>query len=309
MEQVESRRSLGEIIAGRRGDIEQGWLDRVRSEVGDRGLEASELRDAVPDYLDRLAESLRQSDNGNGNQEGEAVWADVAVEHGKTRVRQGFDIQQVVHEFVLLRKVLVDVAREEGILSDGRQQDRLVDLIEAAIAVAIKSYAESRDYQVRRKRAEDIGFITHELRNPLTTAMAAASQLRRAGLVPTQERLFQIIERNHKRLRDLIDNFLVHQRFEAEQGDPRPLPARLQSIVMDAIADARVTAEAKGIGLQVRMDFDPATIVEIDPQMTVSAIQNVVDNGVKYTDKGRVEVSIEDRSSEFIIHVRDCCGG
>ena len=67
---------------------------------------------------------------------GSSMWAQVAMEHSVTRVRLGFDIQQLVHEFILLRRVLVHFARSEGLITDDHQVDRLADYIEAAISIA-----------------------------------------------------------------------------------------------------------------------------------------------------------------------------
>ena len=41
----------------------------------------------------------------------------------------------------------------------------------------------------------------------------------------------------------------------------------------------------------------------------VSAIQNLADNAVKFTDHGRVEIMLERRGDQAVIHVRDNCPG
>jgi signal transduction histidine kinase len=41
----------------------------------------------------------------------------------------------------------------------------------------------------------------------------------------------------------------------------------------------------------------------------MSAIQNLADNAVKFTDAGRVEITLEGRGAEAVIHVRDSCPG
>jgi len=46
-----------------------------------------------------------------------------------------------------------------------------------------------------------------------------------------------------------------------------------------------------------------------DSQLMMSAIQNLADNAVKFTDDGRVEIVLESRGDEAVIHVRDNCPG
>src|SRR5262245_37150568 len=164
----EHRSRLADAIERRLQVIEHRWLDRVEAEVVDSGhhIEPTALRDAIGEYLASLAKAL----HGEGSVEsgGTTAWADVAREHALTRVRQGFDVGQLVREFILLRRVLFEVIREEDLLSSDRRGEHLADLVEAAIATSVRSYVESRDVAERRSQAEHIGFVTHELRNPLS---------------------------------------------------------------------------------------------------------------------------------------------
>jgi signal transduction histidine kinase len=43
--------------------------------------------------------------------------------------------------------------------------------------------------------------------------------------------------------------------------------------------------------------------------LTRSAVQNLLENAVKYTDEGEVRLQVEDRQDELVIHVRDNCHG
>ena len=167
------RHQLAEVLVRRSHDIERRWLRQVRRELGRHDVSRADLRDSMPEYLTRLADGLREIDNPDAP--GRPAWEPVAREHAETRVRLGFDIDLVVREFIILRQILFEVIEEEGMLLDIRQSGRIADLIEGAIQAAVKSYVESRDLEARRRQAEHIGFIAHELRNPLTSAMRARS--------------------------------------------------------------------------------------------------------------------------------------
>ena len=106
-------------------------------------------------------------------------WSKVAREHGVTRVRIGFDIGQLVHEFVVLRHVIHAVAAERGLTLTGPTAI-LADILDAAIAAAVQAYVEARDHETKRTQAEHVAFLTHELRNPLGMATLTVSQLRRS---------------------------------------------------------------------------------------------------------------------------------
>lgn len=242
----ESTRALGQIIRASALDIEQRWLRRVQQDVA-RGpdIELTHLRDGIPDYLTALADLL--SDSG-GDVNGAAIWSRVAREHGITRVRIGFDIDQLIYEFVALRQVIRAVAAEHGI-STAATEGVLTDLIEAAIADAVRAYVQARDYAMRRTQAEHIGFVTHELRNPLATAMQAA-ELLHDHAAPQQARALDALDRSHRRLTELIDGVLNTERLEAGKVAPRRVEVREGELLDQATEAARKAARDKGLAFE-----------------------------------------------------------
>lgn len=295
---------LGQAIDRRRSDIERRWLARVRADIAPGSdVELTQLRDGMPAYLESLVELLCAPDTERATAI-DTRWAAIAREHGVTRVRIGFDITQLIHEFIVLRHIISDVAVEEGL---GRRcvLGLLSDLLDGAITASVRAYVDARDYDARRREAENVGFLTHELRNPLSNAMLAATQLR-YDAPPAVVPLLDALDRGHQRLVALIDGVLLTQKLESGVVVPRPFDAKLADIVESAVEAARSSAAAKHLDLRVeRMD----AIVHVDPELTRSAVQNLVDNAVKYTDHGRVEVTIDDQPTDFTIHVRDSCGG
>jgi signal transduction histidine kinase len=302
------RSELAATIELRLHDIEHRWLERVRQELLTDGdsIATTDLKDAMGEYLCALAKAIR----GDATIEagGGAAWADVAREHGLTRVRLGFDIGQLVNEFILLRKSMVEIAREEHLVVNDGQGERLADLIDAAIAVSVKSYVESRDIATRRQQAEHVGFLTHELRNPLATASMAASRLRRRPeLIAAEGKTLDMLERGLARLRDLIDKVLLTERFEAQEMECRPVDTNLGRIIPEAIRAAQFEAGQKGVTFVA--EYDPELLVHVDPGLTSSALQNIVDNAVKFTDEGRIDLTVESGSSEVIVRIQDDCDG
>lgn len=267
------------------------------------GIEPTQLRDGIPDYLAALSEALRgQAEAGVT---GATIWAKIAREHGITRVRIGFDIDQLVQEFVALRHVIREVASEHGVPTDGSEAV-LADLIDAAIAEAVRAYVHARDYETRRVQAEHIGFLTHELRNPLTAATSAAEVLRQEAS-PDQTRWLNALDRSHRRLMELIDGVLDTERLVAGSIEPKLVDAREGEILDRATEAARAVADRKGLLFGVRCK--PERRIRVDPDLTRSAIQNLADNAVKYTDAGAVEIGVDDTETTWSVHVRDSCNG
>jgi signal transduction histidine kinase len=302
------RRALAAAIERHQSEIINRWLDQVRKDVEKAGhkVSPSELRDGIGDYLNNLADGLRNSESPEIG--GTDAWKRVATEHALTRVRLGFDIDQLVHEFVILRRVAQQIAIDP---SDGVQIGMLADLIDAAIATSVKSYVESRDFRTRKQEEEHLGFITHELRNPLTTASLAASQLRKdPGLNQRSLRVLDLLEHGLRRTKELIEQALLAGKLEAGQAQPIIEDLRAADVIEEGLTAARAEARKKGLSLEAK--FDREIFVRADAKLLGSAIQNLADNAVKFTDHGRVEVTLERRgeeTGEAVIHVRDNCPG
>lgn len=297
----ERREHLADLIMDRSDEIERRWSARIKAGLGDRELSPTELRNSMPEYLVRLAEGLRQAESVEAG--GTSSWDNVARGHAEQRVRLGFDIDQLVHEFIVLRQVLFGVIEEHGAMVDLRQAGRLADLVEGAIAAAVKSYVDSRDYESRRKEAEHIGFITHELRNPLTTALLGIQQLlRKPENSSAEAQTLDVVNRNLLRLSELIEGVLIVEKG-AHALQPEPTVMTLGQLLDQPLAAAKLAAECKGLHLETR--FDPEVVVHVDPRLSVSAIDNVIRNAIKFTDSGEVEVVAEDNANDVVVHVRD----
>lgn len=303
----DNRAALADVVANRRHDIETRWARKVQEEGARDGKTIIELREAVGEYLVRLSHALHDEESIEAS--GTDVWSAVAREHALTHAHLGVDIDQVVRAFILLRRTLFEVAQEEHLIVDGKHSEILADLIDAAIGSSVKSYTESRDLAARRQQAENIGFLTHELRNPLSTATMAATFLRRKPEIAAAEtKTLDMLDRSLRRIKDHIEGMLLTQRLDAHEMECRPVDISLDKIMAEATRAAELEAGQKGIGFTVR--YDPGIRLYVDPGLTTSALQNVVDNAVKFTDHGRVSVTADSSDvSEVVIHVHDNCDG
>jgi signal transduction histidine kinase len=302
---VHVARRLGRLIKAELPEIERRWLERVQRDVGHaQGVELTQLRDGIPDYLAAMVQLLCEGDVDLLNDRAKSAWVGVAREHGITRVRIGFDISQLVHEFIVLRQVIGELAERDRELATAK--DLIADIVEAAIGAAVQAYVEARDIEARRAQAENIGFLTHELRNPLTVAMMTSSKLRHRTQ-PETAPLVDALQRNLGRLSELIDSVLLTETGEAGKVVPKPADVELAPLIEGALEAARKVAEGKQVELHAH--YDPQLTARLDPGLTRSAIANLADNAVKYTDAGEVEVDVDARSDQIIVSVRDSCPG
>ena len=140
-------------------------------------LPRSELMDQMPAFVVEIIAAL------NPDTAPQPTASDNAEEHGAQRLRLGFDVGEVVREYGLLHECIVDLAEQAGLTLTVHEQRVVAKWLNAGIADAVAQYGKQRDLELQRQASEHLGFIAHELRNPMSAAMLAFRRLKtgRAG--------------------------------------------------------------------------------------------------------------------------------
>src|SRR5690349_11073697 len=86
-----------EIIRSRHHEIVELWLEAATNAASARGVTQVALRNVMPDYLSALAELL-----DSGRLEASERVRERLDSHVSTRIRQGFDLAEIVNELTLL---------------------------------------------------------------------------------------------------------------------------------------------------------------------------------------------------------------
>jgi two-component system sensor histidine kinase SenX3 len=128
--------------------------------------------------------------------------------------------------------------------------------------------------------------VSHELKTPIgaleVLAETLASETDPAVTRPLAERMVKEAERLARIVDDLLDLSLIET-----QEAPNRTPVPLEVLVDDAVDRLRPMAAAGGIDLRCSISNGTATVV-CDRRQVVSAIANLIDNAVKYSEPGSV---------------------
>jgi signal transduction histidine kinase len=296
---------LADAIERSQNEIEERWLARIRVDANATHADLTDLKDGVGRYLQRIAQSFRDP---HIDHSGTEAWNDLATEHALNRVRLGFDVEQLMHELVLLRRTLTEVLREQGFTPSGSLMERILEVIDTATAASVKRYVQARDYAARRQRAEHLGFLAHQVRSPISGALLALGHARRhqsepEKLAPSLARVERSLDRVHK----LIDEALLIESFDANAIQPTFVDSTIGDVLEDLVASAQDAAARKR--LVFRADYDPAATLRTDPKLLRTALEHVIENAIKYTDDGEVSFIVQEAQDRFEFHVHDNCQG
>jgi PAS domain S-box-containing protein len=158
---------------------------------------------------------------------------------------------------------------------------------------------------------EFVNTVSHELRTPLASIKQRIFAIKgKAGKKSPAEQaeFIDLTERNVDRLAHLVNNILDYQKLSAGKYDFKPGECDISELAKDVEKEMLPLAENKGLKLSTRIAKDLPKM-KIDCDMIVQVLMNLVDNAIKYTDKGSVEIIAEKTRDEVRVSVKDTGGG
>jgi two-component system phosphate regulon sensor histidine kinase PhoR len=174
-----------------------------------------------------------------------------------------------------------------------------------AVLVVLFDVTEVRRLETVRK--DFVANVSHELRTPIAAVMSAAETLRTAARTdPAAAGSFvEIIERNARRLGDLVQDLLDLSRIESKEF-------RLASDTLDLAGVVARTLEfheerATGKRMQMSAALPPALpAVRGDATALERVLSNLIDNAIKYCPEGAaIVVAAEDLGGKLRVAVSD----
>jgi len=159
--------------------------------------------------------------------------------------------------------------------------------------------------QLENVRRDFVANVYHELKTPVTAIKGYAETLL-DGAIDDREnskKFIEIIKNQADRLTALVEDLLTLSRIEFGDIKIEKKEILLDEIVNSVFQILGDKADKKDIHLQ--KDIPPRTIIQADKHRLMQIMINLVDNGIKFTEKGFVKVVFFTKNSKGIISVED----
>ncbi|HKI36383.1 MAG TPA: ATP-binding protein, partial [Gemmataceae bacterium] len=182
---------------------------------------------------------------------------------------------------------------------------------EAEAALEVARMAREQAEHAARIKSYFLRMVSHELRTPLTPLILNLGTLRRDRvnpLTPAQATLVGKVAEAAGRLRNLIESILEYAGLQGARP-PGPVEAvDVAALAAEVTEEVRVRAQSKGLGLRLTA---PAGLPALhsDRQLVRMVLANLLDNALKFTEQGEVEVTLASVAGGLALAVRDTGSG
>jgi signal transduction histidine kinase len=161
---------------------------------------------------------------------------------------------------------------------------------EAKLITALKKAEESE-----KIKTFFLAQISHEIRSPLTAIMGYNSLIKEdiAGKINKElEYAFDAIDYSSKRLKRTIDQILNMSLLQTGKYELRFESIEVAPIIQDIIAEYKNDSRQRHLDLNYSNTADN-TFVHADRYSMIQVFSNIIDNAIKYTKKGGVNINLE----------------
>ena len=159
--------------------------------------------------------------------------------------------------------------------------------------------------EASRAKSDFLATMRHEIRTPMTVFLAALERLLEFDRDPESRAYLELADKSAQRLRSLIEDILDFSRIEARRVEILEEPFDPQACVRNSVDILSVLARDKGLRLELNVARNMPPIIIGDSDRLGQVLLNLIGNAVKFTDHGKVTVSMQTRQGHLVFSVSD----
>jgi signal transduction histidine kinase/CheY-like chemotaxis protein len=181
------------------------------------------------------------------------------------------------------------IYQTEKVTSIGGEEMKLIALID------VSPIEKSRKVEVAANKAKSdfLAAMSHEIRTPMNGILGMVNDLLDMNTGKEMKSKIQVIKRSADLLMNIINDILDFSKIEAGRMMLEEIPFIL-SDELDLVGELfRPIAREKDLELQIEQKADVPNKLIGDPFRLRQVISNLVSNAVKFTEKGRIVITVQ----------------
>ncbi len=168
--------------------------------------------------------------------------------------------------------------------------------------------AYDRLKQLDSAKNEFISIASHQLRTPLTSIKGSVSMIREGDYGKIEKETDEVLKKifiSNERLIKLVNDLLSLSRIESGNFTFIFKKNNIVSLVKDILDSFKIEAKGKNIKLKYNKPEESINEFVFDKNKIHEVISNLIDNAIKYTLKGKVEVFLKNSKRKVFIIIKD----
>lgn len=165
----------------------------------------------------------------------------------------------------------------------------------ARLRIEVDRHARARERaeSASRAKGEFLATMSHEIRTPMNGILGMLRIVGDSALSDDQRARLAVVQSSSRTLLGILDDILDYSKIETGEILMEPRDFDLRQLVEDILALMRFRATEKGLGLETRIAGDVPEFVRGDAGKLSQILLNLIGNGLKFTERGRVALTVE----------------
>jgi signal transduction histidine kinase len=192
--------------------------------------------------------------------------------------------EDMIGRMVIIRDITISKMAEEKLLETNRS---LAEVNEREKHMAARAEAANL------AKTEFLANMSHEIRTPLNGIIGFSDVLMETELNDSQRHYIKRVHTSAKRLLDLVNDVLDFSRMETGKLELDPEKVELKYMICQIADIAGTKAEQKGIHFRSNISANLPQYVIVDYLRLRQVLINLLNNAIKFTDEGIIELNVE----------------
>jgi len=210
----------------------------------------------------------------------------------------------VLNIIIFIGSVVFGIFLIRSVLNEVRQREKMETMAEQLAEANIKLK------KLDKAKSEFISIASHQLRTPLTAISGYLSMVLEGtyGTIADKvKRPISNVFKASRQLNQLVNTLLSVSRIEAGKIKLEAKKMSLEDLIEPIVEEFKIVAHKKG--LYLKLSLPPLSPIPIDQAKMNQVIMNIIDNAIKYTEKGGITITVNqkrsDLSENIVIRIED----
>jgi PAS domain S-box-containing protein len=156
-----------------------------------------------------------------------------------------------------------------------------------------------------RAKSAFLAIMSHEIRTPLNGVLGMAQAMAMGTLDDQQRQRLDVIRQSGESLLAILNDVLDLSKIEAGKLEVEHAEFDLEETVQGALSAFAATAQARGLALTLNVQPAARGVYIGDSVRVRQILYNLISNGLKFTAKGGVDVTLSRRGRRLRLRVAD----